>query len=295
MRNNKDVIDRMTIIDTINDAEESFRKVGIESPRLDAEILIAHALRCERVDLYIHRDRVIDEGDSNLISEFIDRRGRHEPVAYITGIKEFWSMPIIVSPDVLVPRPETELIVETTLNKLVNRKNPLRILDLCTGSGCIVVALAKELPSANFIATDLSNSALAIAKENLSFAADRTTFLHGDLFSALTPRATDQRFDIITANPPYVSKEDMEKLSPDILDFEPRSALVAEKYGLDFIERIIEDAPDRLNSGGFLIIEFGIGQASDIRSMIEKNSSYSGVEILNDLAGIERIACSGIK
>ena len=288
----------MTIIDIINDAERSLQNSGAESPLLDAEVLISHALNCKRVDLYLERNKIPDPSKADLISDFINKRINGEPVAYITGTKEFWSMPITVTGDVLIPRPETEFIVEMALSKVINRNNPIDILDLCTGSGCIVAALAKELPKANFVATDISDSALAIAKQNISFAKDRTTLLSGDLFSALTThdsRLTNHPFDIITANPPYIPVDDIAKLSREIRNFEPRAALLAKKCGLDFIERIIKDAHSHLKSGGSLIIEFGIGQAGEIKSMVERNDAYNNIEILDDLAGIERIACIGVE
>jgi release factor glutamine methyltransferase len=283
----------MTIIDLINESERSLQASGAETPLLDAEVLISHVLNCERVDLYIQRNKIPDENEAGLISGLIDRRINGEPVAYITGTKEFWSIPIIVNNDVLVPRPETEFIVETALGKVANQRDRINVLDLCTGSGCIVAALAKELPNASFTATDISKSALAVAEKNLSFASDRTTLLQGDLFSALPDK--NRGFDIITANPPYIPTGDIEKLSRDIRDFEPVGALIAEKCGLDFIERIIKDAPSYLKSGGSLIIEFGIGQANEIRSMAAKNSDYNKIEVYYDLAGIERIAHIGMK
>ncbi|MBI4126003.1 MAG: peptide chain release factor N(5)-glutamine methyltransferase [Deltaproteobacteria bacterium] len=255
----------------LHDAEVKFKEAGIETARLDARVLWEH--------------------DPAAFEQSVARRLQHEPIAYITGVKEFWSIPIKVTPAVLIPRPETETVVEEVLrhisrggSRTAPTKNTSKILDLCTGSGCIVAALATELPHATFVATDISREALDVAKENLGFARDRVTLLQGNLFEPIT-----NQFDIITANPPYIPDNQWPMLAPDITQYEPKQALMAGPRGLDFITRIIEDAPHFLNRGGWLVMEIGDGQASETMEIAKRVGKYGAITLTKDLAGIERV------
>ncbi len=286
----------MTIAEALQEADALLADAGIETPHLDAEVLLADLLGCARADLVLARNHGIDAERERRFAECVARRTRREPVAQIVGTKEFWSLPIRVTPDVLTPRPETEHLVEATLTMCrsghVSRVTCHEILDLCTGSGCIAAALAHELPDARFTVTDLSDEALAIARENLAFAKDRVTFLHGDLFCALSnheSRITNHAFDIILSNPPYIPTQELAALAPEVREYEPRAALDGGASGLDFIRRIVEDAPRFLTRGGWLLLEIGIGQAEAVKAIAEKTKDYTATTLTKDLAGIERV------
>lgn len=276
----------MTIVDLLNDAEKRLAENDVDTPRLDAEVLISHVLNCSRADLYMQRERKLSSKQQKLIKEHIERRAAGEPVAYITGIKEFWSIPIRVTPDVLIPRPETELVVERALEIVGKKDRRVDILDLCTGSGCIAAALATELPQAQITVTDVSKKAIEMAKRNLSFAKGRVRFHIGDLFKAL-PKP--QEFDLITANPPYVPTSHKRYLPREIADREPEIALYAGKSGLDFMARIIEDGSRFLKPGGWLVMEMGLGQTAKLQRSAEQFGGYGQVVVSEDLARIERV------
>ncbi|MBI4224251.1 MAG: peptide chain release factor N(5)-glutamine methyltransferase [Deltaproteobacteria bacterium] len=245
--------------ETLKEAIRELEAAGCETPRLDAEVLLAHALGCERHEIYLGpgtRDQGLGtEKKFKLFEDYIERRKNREPAAYITGTKEFWSLPIKVTPDVLIPRPETETLVNAALEKVPGPWSLVPgpfILDLCTGSGCVAAALAKELPDARFVVSDISPRALTVARGNLKFAEGRVAFIQSDLFENITGP-----FDLIVSNPPYVASKDWEGLQPEIKNFEPRLALDGGTDGLDFIRKILQDAPRCLKSNGWLILENG--------------------------------------
>jgi release factor glutamine methyltransferase len=266
---------------------------GIPNPRLDAEVLLAHALGLTRAGLYARLQDVILEADVRRFHQLLYRRQRREPLQYITGGQEFWSLEFKVTPDVLIPRPETELIVEVALQLLsqhsevgewgsgVSRKeenqksngkgqkskinsSAIRILDVGTGSGCVAIALAKELPEAEMWATDVSSTSLAVAQENAQRhgVADRVHFLQGDLFFPL--HSLDLTFDLIISNPPYIADDDIPTLQPEVSKWEPRGALDGGHDGLDFYRRLLGEGPQYLHSGGWLVMEIGHGQQSEV-------------------------------
>jgi len=220
----------------------------------------------------------------------IERRKLREPLQYIIGTQEFWGLPFRVTPDVLIPRPETEFVVEAALKAVSGTATPV-IVDLCTGSGCIAISLAKELPKARIFATDRSDRAAHIAQENArqNGVADRIRFLEGDLFGPLEEMDILGRIDCIVTNPPYVRSGDLTALQPEVRDFEPEMALVAGRSGTEIAERIIRQAPPYLRPGGSLIMEMGVGQAAALRKLIEDTHTFGPSEIVNDLAGIERV------
>ncbi|MFA4974210.1 MAG: peptide chain release factor N(5)-glutamine methyltransferase [bacterium] len=278
----------MNISEAIIRAEKKLADCGADTPRLDAEVLLAHALGRSRSGLCLVRKDPIDPDIAEKFDSWIDKRSKGCPVAYITGTREFWSLPIRVSPDVLIPRPETETVVEEALKIARALKRPCAILDVCTGSGCIAAALAQELPEASIVATDLSERALAVAQSNLSGVGRKVKLLAGDLFRPIE----DQRlgpFDVITANPPYISDSEMPDLPCDVRDFEPRAALAAGPSGLDFISRILKDALRHLVPGGWLLMEIGAGQSAAAIGTAAEIDGYDTIKTANDLAGIERV------
>ncbi len=254
---------------------------GIETARLDAEVLLAAALGVGRTELYCRLpDRVAPSGHDRFASN-LERRAAGEPTAYLTGEREFWSLAFTVTPDVLIPRPETELLVETAVG--LAREHPAPVLcDLGTGSGCIAVALAHELPRARIVATDVSAAALGIAARNARGHAvtDRLAFVQGDLLTSL-----NRHFDVIVSNPPYIA--DREPLPPEV-EREPGRALRAGRDGLDVIRRLISDAPARLRSGGWMLIEIGSGQADAVRRLA-LDVGFVSLSLRTDFAGIPRV------
>lgn len=274
----------MKIDQILKKAQDELKSIDIESAKLDAEVLLAHILKLERIDLYLDRKKILSEDEFNQFNTLLSRRKKREPVAYIIGYKEFWSLKIKLTKDVLIPRPETEGVVELALKHL-KEKNELEILDLCTGSGCIAAAFAKELPDAKITATDISPGAIEIAQENLKFADERTICLIGDLFEAVY---ISKKFDLITANPPYISPSDFEDLPCDIRQYEPPVALKDPFDGLAISKRILKDAPAFLKDDGLMIMEMGINQAAHLKDYARQNKLYKKVEVAKDYAGIER-------
>lgn len=276
----------MNISQVIQSCTERLEAAGIETARLDAEVLLGHTLGKSRAEIYLDRNDEVDDVVLRAIDEAVSMRSDGCPVAYITGVKEFWSIPIRVTKEVLVPRPDTETVVDEAIKLSKDFVGDIRVLDLCTGSGCIAAALAREMPRTDFVLTDKSDEALEIARENLAFAAERVEVRQGDLFEALS---IGSRFEMIVTNPPYICEEEIPSLSREIRDFEPMGALSGGKSGLDFVSRIIEDAPRFMVPGGWLLMEIGEGQAGATVSMATTSDRYDTVRIAKDLAGIERV------
>ncbi len=226
-----------------------------------------------------------------LFEDTIRRRYRREPLQYITGKQEFWGLEFIVTPDVLIPRPETELLVESAIEIVKGADHRATIVDLCTGSGCIAISLAAEIKNAVIFATDTSEQALAVARENARRhgVSDRIRFLPGDLFDPLGELDIRSSVDIITANPPYIPSGDLPALQPEVRDYEPAVALVAGPDGTEIQRNIIGNAPAFLTARGVLAMEMGMGQAGALRAAAEETGSYASVEIHKDLAGIDRV------
>lgn len=280
----------MTLAEAIQKAAEKLSAHGVPNARLDAELLIRNALGKDRAWLLVHmQDRIDDQGQRSF-ERSIERRKLREPLQYITGAQEFWGLPFRVTPDVLIPRPETEFVVEAALKAVSGISTPV-IVDLCAGSGCIAISIAKELPKARIFATDRSDRAVHVAQENarLNSVAGRIRFLEGDLFGPLEEMDLRDRIDCVVTNPPYVRSGDLSTLQPEVKDFEPEMALVAGPEGTEIAERIIRQAPEYLRPGAPLIMEMGIGQAAALRKIIEDTHLFGPVEIVKDLAGIERV------
>ena len=249
---------------------------GSESARLEAELLLAHVLEVERLRLYLDADRPLVDAEIDRFRELVKRRARGEPVAYLTGTREFYGIEFEVTPDVLVPRPETELIVDRA-----RMLKPGRILEIGTGSGCIAVACAVRLPGATVVATDVSAEALAVARRNAERAgvADRIEFREGDLFEPV-----EGRFDLIASNPPYVAEG---AAMPDVEAHEPHVALFAGADGLDVLRRLLPQAVGHLEPGGTLLCEIADEQSAAVRALAEPH--FAEVSFHADLAGMLRL------
>jgi release factor glutamine methyltransferase len=281
----------VTLAEAINKAAHKLAAHGISNSRLDAEVLLRHALGRDRAWLLAHIQDGLDDERRRTFEQFIERRAGREPLQYITGRQEFWGLEFLVTPDVLIPRPETELIIETVLGTAPDRSRPLKVIDLCTGSGCIAVSLAKELSAAQVIASDTSAKALIVARENACRhgVGDRIRFFEGDLFGPLEELGIHRQLDSIVSNPPYIASGDRPALQPEVRDYEPAMALFAGPDGMELHRRIIGVAPRFLKSNGTLVMEMGIGQAEALARMIRESGAYAAPEVLKDLAGIERV------
>jgi len=281
----------LSVAEAVNNATLQLSEAGITNARLDAEVLLSHVLNKNRVWLITHRDDRLDGLGSAMFTSALQRRVKREPLQYIIGNQEFWGFDFIVTPDVLIPRPETEFIIEAALAIIQERTSPVRIIDLCTGSGCIAVSLAKELAGAHVLAIDTSEQALIVAKKNAVHhgVADRIRFFEGDLFAPLKKIDLLGQMDLIVSNPPYVKTNELGTLQPEVRDFEPEMALIAGPEGTELAARIIQTAPEYLKKNGALIMEMGLGQAEELRSRAEETGAYAVPEIIKDLAGIERV------
>lgn len=259
-----------------------------EFPRLDAEVLLAHALGCRRIDLYGERHaQVAPEDVRKPFKDLVRRRIEGCPVAYLVGRKEFFSLPLEVSPAVLIPRPDTELVVVEFLNLAKGMERP-RVIDIGTGSGNIAVAVARQHPGAHVTAVDLSAEALAVAARNAARygVAERVHFVQGDLFE---PIPAGQPFDFVLSNPPYIAREDLERLPPGVRDYEPRLALDGGPGGYAVFERLIDRARDYLAPGGHLIVEIGLPQEELARRRLEALVDYELAPTVHDYSGHPRV------
>ena len=259
----------------------------IDNARLDAEILLAHVLNENRIYIYINSELTLNEQQCKIYNSFIKRRAKHEPLAYIIGHKEFMNLDFIVTDEVLIPRPETEILVEETVERLKKFSDMLNIADIGIGSGAIGISILKLLINAHLDAVDISTSAIEIAKLNAvnHYVEDRINFHIGNLLSPLTGK----KFNAIVSNPPYIPNFVIDSLQPEISNYEPRIALDGGADGLKFYRQLINDSPNLLIDGGFLAVEIGINQSNEIKNLIKNNEHFNHVEIINDLAGIERV------
>jgi release factor glutamine methyltransferase len=267
-----------------------FGEKGIDNPRLDAELLLAHVLEQERMYLYVHFDQPLQHEEREQYKALIRRRANGEPTQYLTGVQEFWSLEFRVTPAVLVPRPETEHLVEAAI-ALAKQSSQAKILDIGTGSGAIAICLKHEEPEAELFACDISEDALNVAAQNaktLLKDENGVLFRQGDLFAPFA----DMSFDLIVSNPPYISTKEYEALEPHVREHEPQGALHAGEDGLDVYRRLIAEAPDYLNEGGHVLVEIGYGQKEAVTELFERQG-FEIREIINDYAGIERVIVAG--
>lgn len=274
-----------TTLSVLDWTTQRFIEAGITAPRLEAQILLAHVLGCSRVQLYTGFDKPLGDAELAGYRALIKRRLAGEPVSYLVGETEFWGLPFHVEPSVLVPRPDTETVLEVARTVRLDRAAPCRILDLCTGSGVIAVSLAREYPAAQVVATELSPAAAVLARKNAArnAVADRVDVREGDLFAPVT----GERFDLIASNPPYIASSVIPTLSPEVRR-EPVIALDGGRDGLVFYDRICAQAREHLTSGGALVVEHGFDQADAVRARLTA-AGFTGITLVHDLGKNPRV------
>ncbi len=274
-----------TVLELLRWTTDHFRARGIETPRLDAECLLAHALATSRLRLYLEFDKPVVERERAVFRELVRARaGGRVPVAQLTGVREFWSLPVRISPHVLVPRPDTETLVAAALDLMPDARTPVRVLDLGTGSGAVALAIAQERPRAAIVASDRSHEALRVAQQNaeaLGMAA-RIHFLRGDWAAPFGPGG----FDCVVANPPYLAEAERAELTPE-LAHEPAAALFAGPTGLEALERLCREVPALLAERGGLAFELAPGQSKQVQAWLEQAGLATAVHC--DLAGRARV------
>ena len=278
---------RWTIGRLLTWTTEFLGRKGSESPRLDAEVLLAHVLEWERVQLYTNFNEDVNEASRSAFRALVRRRSEGAPVAYLVGRKEFFSLPLAVSPAVLIPRPDTETVVVEALERLKDRLSP-RVADVGTGSGCLALAIAKRHETARVLAIDLSPEALELARKNAETLglSDRVQFRLGDL---LEPVAHEGPFDAIVSNPPYIPSATISHLEPGVRDFEPHMALDGGPDGLSVAFRLIDQAVPLLSSGGHLILEIGAEQEEPIRAALQRQADLDVAPTIRDAANHPRV------
>ncbi len=291
MRNqNSSKVRRWTILDVLQWTTDYFKTHHIDSPRLTSEILLAEVLGVSRIDLYLRFEQPLTESERQRFKVMVRRRVQREPVAYILGKKEFWGIELDVSPDVLVPRPDTEILVEAALELLPETgSETTRVIDLGTGSGAIVIALAVTRNIPHYFATDISFPALHLAARNAekSGVADRIRFFGG---SWLAPVRKTPSFNLILSNPPYIPSGDISHLDPEVRAYEPHLALDGDRDGLRDLARLIFDAPAYLVTGGVLMLEIGYDQKDAVRRLAETAGDYDDIAFRKDYGGHDRVA-----
>jgi release factor glutamine methyltransferase len=311
-----------TILETLRWTADYFRTKGVPEPRASAEILLAHTLGLSRLDLYLRYDQPLNPGELSRFKALMLRRREGEPVAYLTGHREFWSLDIRVTPAVLIPRPETETLVAAALEAAMSvgpglkpapaieenislydiapketppktenpkpKTAPLWGAEVGVGSGAVVIALAKELPSMVWVGLDRSEAALAVARDNARRHAvlHRVHFLQGDLLTGLKPAPA---FALLVANLPYVPRAEWERLPREIKAFEPPGALLGGEDGLDLIRPLIRQAQQYVKTGGWVLLEVGDQQAPQVTALVEKTGAYDRIETIKDFSGMERV------
>jgi release factor glutamine methyltransferase len=284
-----------TILKLINWTKGHFERKGIENARLEAELLLAHLLRLKRIDLYTNFNRVLTDEERAAYRELIQRRARHCPSQYIRGKTEFFSTELEVREGVLIPRPETEVLVEQAIEILNTPRDDAGrqrlLLDIGTGSGNIPVAVLKHVPMLKVYATDVSEQALALAAGNASRYgfSERVVFLKGSLFEPLADLGLEKGFDVIVSNPPYVSPQEYERLMPEVREFEPKEALVAGEGGTFFHKKIIANADRYLRADGFLLMECAPAQAELLRNILQEHHAYTNMKAVKDYSGNVRV------
>lgn len=282
--------EQWTILKLIKWTADYLSKKGINTARLDAELMLAYLLKTDRTHLYMNFDQPLNKDELTNFKKLLERRAKHEPLQYITGEQEFWSLPFKVSPSVLIPRPETELLVEESIKELSKsfpEDESIEILDIGTGSGALVAALASEIKEAHLTGVDISSEAAKLARENIEAnnLSSSVSILEGDLFEPVK----DKSFHLIVSNPPYIPRGDLDSLQPEVAEFEPLSALDGGDDGLDYYHRIIPESLKYLIPGGWLMLEHGKGQSADIISIFKERDAFTDIESINDLAGIDRV------
>jgi len=269
---------KKTVLKILNKSIDQLKKYNIENPQLNAELIISHVLDMNKANLYLNSKDILDNEKSDIIEQFIIRRTKHEPLQYILGETEFYGCKIKVNPDVLIPRPETELLVEKLVQENVNS-----ILEIGTGSGAIAIALAKQMKNVQIEATDISEKDLNTARQNGELNNVSINFIQSDIFENIK-----NKYDIIVSNPPYISKKEYDNLAPEIKDYEPEISLLAKEEGLFYYKKIFENAKDYLTEKGKIYFEIGYNQAEKIKE-IAKENGFDEINVFKDLNGFDRI------
>jgi release factor glutamine methyltransferase len=267
------------------------KRHGSGSPRLDAELLLAHVCDCQRIELYTRYEQIVDDDTRGRFRELVKRRSEGAPVAYLLGRREFYSLNLVVTPDVLIPRPETEFAVIAVLDRLKARPadaSPTKVIDIGTGSGAIAIAVAKHATNCEVTAVDLSASALAIARTNAEAhgLSERIRFIESDLLAGVPE---EERFDIVVSNPPYVGRSESEQLPREVKEYEPELALFGGEVGDETIGRLIPQAAERLTAGGWLIMELSPMIEPRVRKLLEADGHWQNLSVVKDLAQLARI------
>jgi len=268
-----------------------FTEHNVDSPRLSAELLLGHVLDLKRIDLYTQFEKVVSQGQLNKLHDLVKRCAAQEPLAYLIGRCEFYSLDIKVTPNCMIPRPETELLVEKAIDFLRKREGKQFVCDLCTGSGCIAVAIAKNCPDIHIVATDICDSALSVAAKNVAGhnLDERVTLLCGDLFSPIIEGLDNTEFDLIVCNPPYVSSTEYEILEKNVKDHEPKHALFAGTDGLDIYRRIAARVDEFLKPEAALMLEIGYAQGKAVRELLEQTGVFGEIKIEKDHQNNDRV------
>ena len=286
----------MDVRGALKEAMARLRAAEVPSHTLAAELLLMHTLGRDRAWLYAHPEETLTSEAVNRYFELIARRASGTPTQYLTGKQEFWGLEFLVTPAVLIPRPETEHVIEVALERIGQRKQgrPLRVVDVGTGSGCLAVALARELPEAEVFATDISSAALEVARGNAARlgVGERVQFIEGNLldpFLTAWPDSSSARFDLIVSNPPYISLAEREKLPREIREHEPSAALFGGARGVEIYGPLVDQAAKVLASGGSLVVELGDGALEAVQDLFETRPAWMRVAVTMDLAGIPRV------
>ncbi|HEY4839325.1 MAG TPA: peptide chain release factor N(5)-glutamine methyltransferase [Candidatus Acidoferrales bacterium] len=275
---------------TLREGVQKLERASVPSAPLAAELILMHALTCDRTFLYAHPEAEIGSAQLEKFNSLVNKRAAGTPTQYLTGHQEFWGLDFEVTPDVLIPRPESEHLIEVALARIgqSRRNNPLRIADVGTGSGCIAVALAKEFPNANIFATDISSAALKIAERNATRHnfKNRIAFAECNLLEGIPPQPP---LNIVVSNPPYVARKDAASLPIDVREHEPELALFGGEDGMEIYPRLIAQAKTHLAEGGLLVLELGVGLFEPVSDLLEARSGWTRVSATQDLAGIVRV------
>jgi release factor glutamine methyltransferase len=279
-----------TLGEMIAEARRLLEQAGIESAGQEAFWIVEHVLRLPVHHVVIDRERLLSPVELAAARGLVMRRAGREPLQYILGTQEFCGLEFHVNRAVLIPRPETELLVEYAAQRIPAERKAI-IVDVCTGSGCIAVAIARKRPCVRVIATDLSNPSLAVAKQNAIYHAvdERITWLEGDLLGAIAGQGLEGKVDLIISNPPYIAEAEWVTLQPEVRLFEPKVALVAGPQGTELHERLLHESCRYLSPGGALIFEIGAGQARAMRRIVEQTPGYKFQRLIYDEAGLERV------
>jgi release factor glutamine methyltransferase len=282
----------MNIAEALSIGSETLTAASVPAPKREASLLLRHVLKCDASFIYAHPDHRLNAMESILFKAVVKRRAAHEPYQYIVGSQEFFGLDFVVTPDVLIPRPETEVLVEDVIAEYKSEE-PFRFCEVGVGSGCIAVSLLVNLPQASAVGVDLSEAALAVARRNadLHGVADRLQLLRSDIFEEFD---ASERFDLVVSNPPYVPQGDLESLQQEVRSFEPHVALTAGTDGLDVVRRLVADTPKLLRSHGLLFVEIGWDQSERVHALFDPEL-WAEVQFLKDLQEIPRIVKARLK